>query len=195
MLPCQGRLDLSRIARIASRHPQLAGNPTKKFSTVRTSQREMFRPQKCSRHPILLPCHSFLGPPFFSFAFEDEGVTGRGRLERRSTTRLWLRSAVSAPAMPDLCRVERISKMGCYSPILQRQREVEVRWCCHCCVSVFPSGDQEPLLTRSLGDSLKQAQELAAQNMTPEVVAAKMSPEETKRLSTVRNIGIAVCYF
>ncbi|OIW28062.1 translation elongation factor G [Coniochaeta ligniaria NRRL 30616] len=39
--------------------------------------------------------------------------------------------------------------------------------------------------------ALKQAQELAAQNMTPEVVAAKMSPEETKRLSTVRNIGIA----
>jgi len=30
--------------------------------------------------------------------------------------------------------------------------------------------------------------------MTPEAVAAKMSPEEAKRLSTVRNIGIAVRY-
>jgi elongation factor G len=39
--------------------------------------------------------------------------------------------------------------------------------------------------------ALKQAQELAAQNMTPEAVAAKMTPEEAKRLSTVRNIGIA----
>lgn len=41
-------------------------------------------------------------------------------------------------------------------------------------------------------EALKQAQELAAQNMTPEAVAAKMTPEEQKRLSTVRNIGIAV---
>ncbi|KAL1875309.1 hypothetical protein VTK73DRAFT_10146 [Phialemonium thermophilum] len=39
--------------------------------------------------------------------------------------------------------------------------------------------------------ALKQAQELAAVNMTPEAVAARMSPEETKRLSRVRNIGIA----
>lgn len=41
---------------------------------------------------------------------------------------------------------------------------------------------------------LKQAQELAAANMTPEAVAARMSPEEAERLSRVRNIGVAVCY-
>ncbi|KAK4152531.1 mitochondrial elongation factor g 1-like protein [Chaetomidium leptoderma] len=39
--------------------------------------------------------------------------------------------------------------------------------------------------------ALKQAKELAAANMTPEAVAARMSPEEAKRLSMVRNIGIA----
>ncbi|KAH8899192.1 putative translation elongation factor EF-G, mitochondrial [Thozetella sp. PMI_491] len=39
--------------------------------------------------------------------------------------------------------------------------------------------------------ALKQAQDLAAANMTPEAVAARMSPEEAKRLSQVRNIGIA----
>ncbi|KAK3945466.1 mitochondrial elongation factor g 1-like protein [Diplogelasinospora grovesii] len=39
--------------------------------------------------------------------------------------------------------------------------------------------------------ALKQAKELAAANMTPEAVAARMSPEEHKRLSRVRNIGIA----
>jgi elongation factor G len=40
---------------------------------------------------------------------------------------------------------------------------------------------------------LKQAKELAAANMTPEAAAARMTPEEAKRLSRVRNIGIAVC--
>jgi elongation factor G len=40
---------------------------------------------------------------------------------------------------------------------------------------------------------LKQAKELAAANMTPEAAAARMTPEEAKRLSMVRNIGIAVC--
>jgi ribulose kinase len=39
---------------------------------------------------------------------------------------------------------------------------------------------------------LKQAKELAAANMTPEAAAARMTPEEAKRLSMVRNIGIAV---
>ncbi|GAB1310572.1 Elongation factor G, mitochondrial [Madurella fahalii] len=39
--------------------------------------------------------------------------------------------------------------------------------------------------------ALKQAKELAAANMTPEAVEARMSPEERKRLSMVRNIGIA----
>ncbi|KAM7193897.1 elongation factor G 1 [Rhypophila sp. PSN 637] len=39
--------------------------------------------------------------------------------------------------------------------------------------------------------ALKQAKEMASANMTPEAVAARMSPEEAKRLSTVRNIGIA----
>lgn len=39
--------------------------------------------------------------------------------------------------------------------------------------------------------ALKQAQELAAANMTPEAVAARMDPEEAKRLSRVRNIGVA----
>ncbi|KAK2073980.1 hypothetical protein P8C59_008217 [Phyllachora maydis] len=39
--------------------------------------------------------------------------------------------------------------------------------------------------------ALKQAQELAAANMTVEAVAANMDPEERKRLSRVRNIGIA----
>jgi elongation factor G len=38
-------------------------------------------------------------------------------------------------------------------------------------------------------DSLKQARE--GQNLTPEAVAANMTPEEAKRLSRVRNIGIA----
>jgi hypothetical protein len=51
---------------------------------------------------------------------------------------------------------------------------------------------KEDSLTFESSYRLKQAQELAAQNMTPEAVAAKMTPEETKRLSTVRNIGIAV---
>lgn len=40
---------------------------------------------------------------------------------------------------------------------------------------------------------MKQAKELAAANMTPEAAAARMTPEEAKRLSMVRNIGIAVC--
>jgi elongation factor G len=40
-------------------------------------------------------------------------------------------------------------------------------------------------------DSLKKAQEDAA-SLTPEYVAANMSAEEAKRLSRVRNIGIAV---
>jgi hypothetical protein len=39
--------------------------------------------------------------------------------------------------------------------------------------------------------SLKKAQEDAA-SLTPEYVAANMDPEEAKRLSRVRNIGIAV---
>jgi hypothetical protein len=39
--------------------------------------------------------------------------------------------------------------------------------------------------------SLKKAQEDAA-SLTPEYVAANMSTEEAKRLSRVRNIGIAV---
>ena len=39
---------------------------------------------------------------------------------------------------------------------------------------------------------LKQAKDIAAANMTADAVAAKMSPEEAKRLSRVRNIGIAV---
>ena len=39
---------------------------------------------------------------------------------------------------------------------------------------------------------LRQAKELAAANMTPEAAAARMTPEEAKRLSMVRNIGIAV---
>lgn len=39
---------------------------------------------------------------------------------------------------------------------------------------------------------MKQAKELAAANMTPEAAAARMTPEEAKRLSRVRNIGIAV---
>ncbi|AEO70534.1 01818898-4a2b-41f6-ad44-ca9129b79fc2 [Thermothielavioides terrestris] len=39
--------------------------------------------------------------------------------------------------------------------------------------------------------ALKQAKELAAANMTPEAAAARMTPEEAKRLSRVRNIGIA----
>ncbi|KAK3309911.1 P-loop containing nucleoside triphosphate hydrolase protein [Chaetomium strumarium] len=39
--------------------------------------------------------------------------------------------------------------------------------------------------------ALKQAKELAAANMTPEAAAARMTPEEAKRLSMVRNIGIA----
>ncbi|KAK0624615.1 mitochondrial elongation factor g 1-like protein [Bombardia bombarda] len=39
--------------------------------------------------------------------------------------------------------------------------------------------------------ALKQAKEQAAANMTPEAAAARMSPEEAKRLSQVRNIGIA----
>lgn len=47
------------------------------------------------------------------------------------------------------------------------------------------------LTDRSLS-SLKQAKELAAANMTPEAAAARMTPEEAKRLSMVRNIGIAV---
>lgn len=38
---------------------------------------------------------------------------------------------------------------------------------------------------------LKKAQEDAA-SLTPEYVAANMAPEEKHRLSTVRNIGIAV---
>lgn len=40
-------------------------------------------------------------------------------------------------------------------------------------------------------NSLKKAQEDAA-SLTPEYVAANMSAEEAKRLSRVRNIGIAV---
>lgn len=43
-------------------------------------------------------------------------------------------------------------------------------------------------------NSLRKAAEEAA-NLTPEAVAAKMSPEEKKRLSRVRNIGIAVCSY
>ena len=39
---------------------------------------------------------------------------------------------------------------------------------------------------------LRKAAEDAA-NLTPEAVAANMSPEEKDRLSRVRNIGIAVC--
>ncbi|KAL2129263.1 hypothetical protein VTI74DRAFT_8000 [Chaetomium olivicolor] len=39
--------------------------------------------------------------------------------------------------------------------------------------------------------AMKQAKELAAANMTPEAAAARMTPEEAKRLSMVRNIGIA----
>lgn len=39
---------------------------------------------------------------------------------------------------------------------------------------------------------LQQAKDLAAANMTPEAAAARMTPEEAKRLSRVRNIGIAV---
>ncbi|KAK0730286.1 mitochondrial elongation factor g 1-like protein [Lasiosphaeris hirsuta] len=39
--------------------------------------------------------------------------------------------------------------------------------------------------------ALKQAKDLAAANMTPEAAAARMTPEEIKRLSRVRNIGIA----
>ncbi|KAK4098634.1 mitochondrial elongation factor g 1-like protein [Parathielavia hyrcaniae] len=39
--------------------------------------------------------------------------------------------------------------------------------------------------------ALKQAKELAAANMTPEAAAARMTPEEKKRLSMLRNIGIA----
>ena len=39
--------------------------------------------------------------------------------------------------------------------------------------------------------SLKKAQEEAA-SMTEEVAASRMTPEESKRLSRVRNIGIAV---
>ena len=44
----------------------------------------------------------------------------------------------------------------------------------------------------SHGVSLQQAKDLAKLNMTPETVAARMSPEEAKRLKMVRNIGIAV---
>jgi elongation factor G len=40
---------------------------------------------------------------------------------------------------------------------------------------------------------MRQAKELAAANMTPEAVAARMDPAERKKLSMVRNIGIAVC--
>lgn len=43
-------------------------------------------------------------------------------------------------------------------------------------------------------NSLRKAAEEAA-NLTPEAVAAKMSPDEKLRLSRVRNIGIAVCYY
>jgi elongation factor G len=38
---------------------------------------------------------------------------------------------------------------------------------------------------------LKKAQEDAA-NLTPDMVAARMDPEEARRLARVRNIGIAV---
>ena len=54
-------------------------------------------------------------------------------------------------------------------------------------VSVGPCGNANEQLSR-----LKQAKELAAANMTPEAAAASMTPEEAKRLSMVRNIGIAV---
>ena len=40
--------------------------------------------------------------------------------------------------------------------------------------------------------SIQQAKDLATANMTPEAAAARMTPEEAKRLSQVRNIGIAV---
>ena len=40
--------------------------------------------------------------------------------------------------------------------------------------------------------SIQQAKDLAAANMTPEAAAARRTPEEAKRLSRVRNIGIAV---
>lgn len=49
-------------------------------------------------------------------------------------------------------------------------------------------------LTYVLLNRLRKAVEDAA-NLTPEAVAAKMSPEEKLRLSRVRNIGIAVCSF
>jgi elongation factor G len=39
---------------------------------------------------------------------------------------------------------------------------------------------------------LKKAQEDAA-SMNEEVAAARMTPDESKRLARVRNIGIAVC--
>jgi hypothetical protein len=38
---------------------------------------------------------------------------------------------------------------------------------------------------------LKKAQDDAA-SLTPEIAASRMTPEESKRLSRVRNIGIAV---
>jgi elongation factor G len=40
-------------------------------------------------------------------------------------------------------------------------------------------------------EAMRQAQEMQAASMTLEAVAARMSPEEAKRLSRVRNIGIA----
>ncbi|KAL2271323.1 hypothetical protein VTJ83DRAFT_694 [Remersonia thermophila] len=43
----------------------------------------------------------------------------------------------------------------------------------------------------SAAAALQQAKELAAANMTPEAAAARVTPEEAKRLSMVRNIGIA----
>lgn len=50
------------------------------------------------------------------------------------------------------------------------------------------------VLTIVFLDRLKRAAE-EAKNLTPEAVFAKMSPEEKKRLSRVRNIGIAVCRY
>lgn len=50
---------------------------------------------------------------------------------------------------------------------------------------------QKPHSNRLFAISLKKAQEDAA-GLTPEAVAANMSPEEASRLSRVRNIGIAV---
>jgi thiamine monophosphate synthase len=54
-----------------------------------------------------------------------------------------------------------------------------------------PIGPQQSKANEQLS-RLKQAKELAAANMTPEAAAARMTPEEAKRLSMVRNIGIAV---